>query len=352
VKVAHVHRMRGVGGSERHLLALLPALAERGLDVQFVGLDDPDWDPRDFYDALAVPATRIRAPRDVDPLLVARLLRALRADIVHTHLVHADVYGGLAAILRREHLVSTKHNDDPFRRGPYRYLDRGLARASGRVVAITDSLRRFLVETVGLPSSKVETIHYGLDGVPEAWGENPSDTVPREARIVLAVARLTAQKGIDVAIRALRSLPADTHLVVLGEGPDREALERLAADLEVASRVHLVGRVADVGAWLARTTVLAHPARWEGFGLAVLEAMLAGLPVVASNVSSLPELVEDGQTGYLVRPDDPDALGAALARALEQPALGIAGRDRAHAEFSVARIADRTAALYARVAGA
>jgi glycosyltransferase involved in cell wall biosynthesis len=176
--------------------------------------------------------------------------------------------------------------------------------------------------------------------------------VPREARIVLAVARLTAQKGIDVAIRALRSLPADTHLVVLGEGPDREALERLAADLEVASRVHLVGRVPDVGTWLARTTVLAHPARWEGFGLAVLEAMLAGLPVVASNVASLPELVEDGQTGFLVEPDDPDALGAALARALEQPALGIAGRDRARAEFLVSRMGDRTAALYARVAGA
>jgi len=352
MKVVHVHRMRGIGGSERHLLVLLPALAERGLDVEFVGLDDPQWDPGDFYDALAVPATRFRAPRDIDPLLLARLLRARRADIVHTHLVHADVYGGLAAILRREHLVSTKHNDDPFRLGPYRYVDRSLARASRKVVAITESLRRFLVETVGLQSSKVETIHYGLDSMPDPWGENGADSVPREARIVLAVARLTPQKGIDVAIRALRSIPVDTHLVVLGEGPERGVLEQLAADLDVAPRVHLPGRVPDVAAWLSRAAVLAHPARWEGFGLGVLEAMLAGLPVVASNVSSLPELVVDGRTGYLVPPDDPPALGAALARALEEPELGPAGRDRALAEFSVARMADRTAALYARVTGA
>ena len=117
-------------------------------------------------------------------------------------------------------------------------------------------------------------------------------------------ARLTSQKGIDVAIRALPLLPDDTVLVVLGEGPERGALERLAQDVGVEGRVFLRGRVPDVAAWLRRATVLVHPARWEGFGLGVLEAMLAGLPVVASSVSSLPELVVDGETGVLVVPDD------------------------------------------------
>src|SRR5665213_3577012 len=86
VRVLHVHRMRGIGGSERHLLTLLPALAERGIDPLFLGLDDPTWDASDFYDALRVPAIRIPAPRDLDPLLLARVVRASRADIVHTHL--------------------------------------------------------------------------------------------------------------------------------------------------------------------------------------------------------------------------------------------------------------------------
>ena len=346
MRVAHVHRMRGIGGSERHLLTLLPALAERGVDVVFVGLDDPAWNPVDFYDALRVPAVRIPAPRDLDPLLLAKTVRALDADVVHTHLVHADVYGGVAAKLRRSKLVSTKHNDDPFRTGPFRYVERALSRAADRVVTISDSLRRFTVERVGVPAGKVETIHYGLDDPPAPWGENPADPVPGGARVVLSVSRLTAQKGVDVAVRALAALPEDTFLVVLGEGPERPAIESLARELGIERRVYLPGRIPDVAAWLRRAAVYVHPARWEGFGLAVLEAMVCGLPVVAARVSSLPELVADGETGILVPPDDAAALAAGVERALATPAFGAAGRDRARSDFSVAAMADRTAALY------
>ena len=226
MRVAHVHRMRAIGGSERHLLTLLPALAERGLDVTFVGLDDPAFDPSPFYRALGVPAIRLPAARDLDPLLLARLARDLRTDVVHTHLVHADVYGGLAAALRGATLVSTKHNDDPFRLGPFRYVELGLARLTSRIVTITDALSRFTVEQVGIPAAKVETIHYGMDELPAAWGENPPADLPDDARVLLAVSRLTEQKGLDVAVQALASLPDDTVLVVLGEGPERDALDR------------------------------------------------------------------------------------------------------------------------------
>ncbi len=340
MRVAHVHKMRGIGGSERHLLALLPALAERGLDVVFVGLDDPAWNPADFYDALDVPALRLRS----DPLALPQLLRSLRADVVHTHLVHADVYGAVAGRLRGAKVVSTKHNDDPFRAGPFRHVERGVARLSARVVTITDALRRFTVEQVGIPAAKVETIHYGLDGLPDAWGENPPDDVA--GRILLSTSRLAPQKGIDVAIRALAHIE-DASLVVLGEGPERGRLESLARELGVDDRVVLPGRVPDVAAWLRRATVYVQPSRWEGFGLGVLEAMHAGLPVVASRVSSLPELVVDGETGLLVPPDDPVALAAAVAAV--RPEQGAAGRERARAEFSVARMADRTAELYGRL---
>jgi glycosyltransferase involved in cell wall biosynthesis len=350
VRVVHVHRIRGIGGSERHLLTLLPALAERGIEPLFVGLDDPAWNPSDFYDALRVPATRIRAPRDLDPLLLARLVRRLRADVVHTHLVHADVYGGLAAALRGARVVSTKHNDDPFRLGPFRYVERGLGRLSSRIVTITEALRRFTVERVGVPAHKVETIHYGIDDLPAAWGTNPPDDVPSDARVLLSIARLTRQKGVDVAVRALALLPHDTVLVVLGEGPERSRLESLARELGLSERVFLRGREPDVAAWLRRASLLVHAARWEGFGLGVLEAMIAGLPVVASDVSSLPELVVDEETGVLVRPDDPPSLARGITRALEDAErLGAAGLGRARGEFSVARMADRTVALYARL---
>jgi glycosyltransferase involved in cell wall biosynthesis len=347
VRVVHVHRIRGIGGSERHLLALLPALAELGADPVLVGLDDPRSDPEPFYRALRVPAVRLANPRDLDPLLLGRLVRSLRGDVVHTHLVHADVYGGVAARLRRARLVSTKHNDDPFRAGPFRFVERALARVTDRIVTITDSLRRFNVERVGLPAEKLETIHYGLDAPPEPWGENPHDPVPEGAPLLVAVARLVPQKGIDIALRALAELPRETWLGVLGEGPERARLEALARELGVEERVYLPGRVPDVAAWLRRASVVVHPARWEGFGLALLEAMLCAKPVVATKVSSIPEVVVDGETGILVPPGDPHALAEAIRRA--EPRLGHAGLERARREFSVERMARRTLDVYERV---
>jgi len=354
LKVVHVHRIRGVGGSERHLLALLPALAERGVEVSFVGLDDPEWDVAPFYDALGVPARHLRSARDLDPALALRLRRTLaelRPDVVHTHLVHADVYGALGSLRAPWRLVATKHNDDRFRSGPFRFVERALTRRAERVIAITHALERFCVERVGLPATKVDVVHYGLDDVP-AWRSD--DAPPPEGRFVLAVGRLVEQKGIDVAIRALPRIP-DVRLAVLGEGPERVRLETLARELDVAERVLLPGRIGDVAAWLRAAKVVLHPVRWEGFGLAVLEAMLAGRAVVASAVSAVPELVVHGETGLLVPPDDPAALAAAANELLEAPeraaAMGAAGRRRARADFSVARMVDATLALYGRASG-
>jgi glycosyltransferase involved in cell wall biosynthesis len=341
MKVLHVHRIGGIGGSERHLLTLLPALAESGVEVSFLGLDDTRREPDPFYEALAVPYQRVSAPRDLDPRLAAAVRRAARdADLVHTHLVHADVYGAFAG--RR--LVSTKHNDDPFRAGAFRFVERALARRTERIIAITNALARFQIERVGLPADKVEVIHYGLDAPPAAWGTNPPDEVRPGERLLLAVCRLEPQKGVDLAIHALKEIP-NARLVVLGEGPQRPELERLAAELDVS--IFLPGRVPDVAAWLTRADVLVHPVRWEGFGLALLEAMLASLPIVATSVSSIPEIVADGDTGLLVPPDDPAALAAAINRVLAMPGTyGERGYARARSEFSVARMVDRTLAVY------
>jgi glycosyltransferase involved in cell wall biosynthesis len=345
LKVLHVHRIGGIGGSERHLLTLLPALAERGVDVHFLGLDDTSRAPDPFYEALTVPFVRVPAPRDIDPRLALRVRRETRSvDLVHTHLVHADVYGALGA----RQLVSTKHNDDPFRTGAFRFVERALARRASRVIAITEALARFQVDRVGLPADKVEVIHYGLDELPAAWGSNPADDVQPSARVLLAVCRLEPQKGLDVAVRALPEIRVrhpDAELVVLGEGPQRAELERLANDLHVT--VHLPGRVPDVAAWLRRAEVLVHPARWEGFGLALLEAMLASKPIVATNVSSIPEIVADGETGLLVAPDDAVALASAVISVMDDPgSYGERGHERALSQFNVARMADRTLALY------
>ena len=347
MRVVHVHRIRGIGGSERHLLTLLPALAAaNGIEPVFLGLDDPEGELEPFYRELGVEAVRLPCPRDIDPVLlrhVRRELTRLRPDVVHTHLVHGDVYGALGA--GRIPVVSTKHNDDPFRRGPFRFAEQLLTRRAAHVITITRALRQFCIDDVGLPPAKVEVVHYGLDELPRPWGESPSVELPDDARVLLCVARLAPQKGVDVAVRALdrvRAVDPRAVLVVLGEGPERP---RLAGE-----GVFLPGRVGDVVPWYERAELLVHPARWEGFGLALLEAMLSAKPVVATRVSSTPEIVADGETGLLVPADDAEALAEAVLALLGDPpraaAMGEAGLARARSEFSVARMTARTAAVY------
>jgi glycosyltransferase involved in cell wall biosynthesis len=352
VRVVHVHRIRGIGGSERHLLTLLPALREHGIEPVFLGLDDPAWAVEPFYAELEVESVRLPCPRDLDVGLARRVRREiarLAPAIVHTHLVHGDVYGAYGA--GRAALVSTKHNDDRFRRGPFRFVERAVTRKASRVIAITESLRRFCVDEVGLPAAKVEVVHYGLDALPEPWGDSPEVPLPDNACVLLSVSRLEKQKGVDVAVRALarvREVEPRAVLVVLGEGPERARLAARASTCRAGSETSRRGTAAQ--------ELLVHPARWEGFGLAVLEAMLAGKPVVASRVSSIPELVVDGETGLLVPPDDADALADALLSVLADPAraaaMGEAGLARARSEFSVPTMAERTAAIYASASAA
>jgi glycosyltransferase involved in cell wall biosynthesis len=360
VKVLHIQRIGGIGGSERHVLELLPALRAREIDASFLGLDDTGAAPDPFYVALAergVPFERIPCPRDIDPLLprsVRRSVRALRPHLVHTHLVHADVYGALAARRSGAVLVSTKHNDDPFRSGKARYLERLLTRRAALVLCITEALARFNREVVGLPVEKLRVVHYGLDAPPDPWGPPGGPDLAPETPVLVAVCRLVRQKGVDVAVEGLaliRERHPAARLVVLGEGPLRGELMELAERRGIADAVSFPGRVGDVAWWFRRADVVVHPARWEGFGLALLEAMLCERPVVATAVSSIPEIVADGETGLLVPPDDPRALADAATALLDDPAraaaMGAAGRARARAEFSIARMAERTAEAYA-----
>ena len=360
MRVVHLQRIGGIGGSERHVLELLPALRERGHDARFIGLDDTRNAPDAFYEALAareVPFERLACPRDVDPRLARQVVAAVRAarpDVVHTHLVHADVYGALArggAVL-----VSTKHNDDPFRSGRARHLEKLLTRRAARVICITEALARFNRDVVGLPAGKLRTVHYGLDAPPEAWGPPGGPKLPEDAPVLLAIARLVPQKGVDVALEAtalVRERHPDVRLVVLGTGPLRHDLEALAARRGLSDAVAFPGRVGDVAWWLRRAAMVVHPARWEGFGLALLEAMLCTRPVVATAVSSIPEIVVDGETGRLVPVDDAAALAAAITDLLDHPAraaaMGEAGLELARADFSVERMAERTVAVYDEV---
>lgn len=354
MRVLHTTKVQGIGGAEQHLLALLPALRDRGVDARFLSLDG-GLDAERFHRGLeerGVPYTRVPIGPDLSPRLARDVLRAVRAeapDLLHTHMVHADVYGSLAAHALRVPFVSTRHNDDRYLLGPFRYVDRAFMHGVRRIVAISDAVRDFHV-AAGLPAEKLVTIHYGLDEVPGAPSElTPGDAgVPADVPLVLAIGRLIEQKDHATLLRAFARVP-DAWLAILGWGPLEERTKALAADLGLADRVLVPGRV-EPRDWLRRADVFAHTSRWEGFGIVLLEAMLAELPVVATRVSAVPEIVISGETGLLADAGDDEAVAAHLRRLLDDEALrrslGAAGRTRAQTEFSVGAMADRTVALY------
>ena len=361
MRVVHLMKVTGVAGAEQHLLRLLPALRARNVDARFVGLDVEGTDAERLYAAFAaagVPCEHVRCTSDVNPRMardVVRTVRALRPDLLHTHLVHGDVYGAIAARLTGVPFVSTRHNDDRYQLGPFRYIDRAFAADARKLIAISDAVRRFLVGA-GLPAGKFETIHYGLDEMPSLPSEvTPGDAgVAPGAPLVLAIGRLIAQKDHATLLRgfaATRANHPEAMLAILGDGPLAAQTRSLTAELGLERAVVLPGRV-ETRDWLERADVFAHTSRWEGFGIVLLEAMLAGLPIVASRVSAVPEIVVDGETGSLVEPGDDAAVAAALGGLLADTAraraLGEAGLARARTEFSVERMTDATIGVYDR----
>jgi glycosyltransferase involved in cell wall biosynthesis len=359
VRVTHIHKITGIGGSERHLLTLLPALRERGVDARFLGLDVPGSDFALFYAELraaGVPFQQVRCTTDLNPRMAAAVIQAVRGsrpDLLHTHLVHGDIYGSIAARVAAVPFVSSRHNDDRYLLGPFRHVDRWFARPARRIIAISDAVRHFL-EQAGLPREKLVTVHYGLGALPDTPSEvTPSDLgVAPEVPVLLAIGRLTAQKDHATLLQAfarVRMAYPSAVLAILGIGPLEGETRRHVSQLGLDEAVLLPGRL-EIRDWLDRADVFVHTSRWEGFGIVLLEAMLAGLPIVATRVSAVPEVVVDNRTGLLIEPGDVPTLTAALSRLLGDPeqaaALGRAGLERAQTEFSIARMVDGTLAVY------
>ena len=364
MRVLHVHKITGVSGSERHLLTLLPALREQGVDARFLGLDVPATDADRFYEeleAVGVPFEHVRCTVDLNPRMAANVVRAVRRtkpDLLHTHLVHGDVYGSIASRVTNVPFVSTRHNDDRYLMGPFRHLDRLFARRARRIIAISDAVRLFL-ERAGLPRDKLVTVRYGLDTLPaEPSGVTPVELgIGSDVPLLLAIGRLIAQKDhatLLKAFAAVHAVRADAVLAILGAGPLEAETRRLVSELRLDDAVILPGRL-ETRDWLERADLFVHTSRWEGFGIVLLEAMLAGLPIVATNVSAVPEVVEDGLTGILVGPGDDKGLATALIRLLNDPheatSLGEAGLARARATFSVAGMTAATLAIYEEACG-
>jgi len=205
----------------------------------------------------------------------------------------------------------------------------------------------------------VRTVRYGLDphtriAPPDARHLlRVSLGLPDDALLIGSVSRLIEQKGLVYGLRAFVEVAGEfpaAHYVLAGAGPLRDALEGTARDLGAGGRVHFLGWRDDAPAIFAALDLLLAPSLWEGFGLVFLEAMALGVPVISTRVIAIPEVIADGETGWLVPPGNVEALAGALRAALSDPderrRRGEAGRARLEAQFTVDAMVERTLALY------
>ena len=247
-------------------------------------------------------------------------------------------------------------------RGPLACLQhlvvRSTYRSADRVVAISRGVATELAQRFNLEPSRIRAIANAVDIVAVQARASAPLVSPPAGSFIVAAGRLDHQKGFDVLIRAFAAGPASRglSLVILGEGRERPALERLARELNVGASVLLPGFVSNPWAYFARATLFACSSRWEGFGNVIIEAMACGAPVVAGDCDFGPrEIVEPGTSGLLVPVDDAPALAAAMNAVLDDrnlaSRLAEGGRHRAQA-FAISRMTDAYARLVREVAAA
>jgi glycosyltransferase involved in cell wall biosynthesis len=316
-----------------------------------------DLDGRDGVRLYEIAPHRGPALADVGTLL--QLLRLVaHADVIHAHSAKAGFLARLAAALRgrRSACVFTPHAwsfwaADGFRGRLYRNLERVAARWCRMILVVSEQERLAgLAAGIGRP----EQYRVVTNGIELERFSAPPD--PVDGRVVF-LGRLSRQKRPDVAVRALARLlenhPA-AELHIAGEGPERAPVKRLAERLGVTDALRMLGTREDIPELLSGASCLLLTSDYEGCPLSVLEAMAAGVPVVATRVGAVPEMIDDDRAGLLVEPGDAEGAAAAIGELLADPAhareLGDEGRRRARERFSREQMIERTLALYDEVA--
>ena len=274
-------------------------------------------------------------------------LRELAPDVVHANLSSpwsCQYAVAAAGLLRRPKVVAVYQLVVPPISTRQRRAKRLTIRAVDAHVGVGERTSREVEAVVGLPAGSVRTIHNGVPDEPIPAAERP-----RPGLLIGAVGRLEDQKGFDVLIRALAEIEG-ASLVLVGDGGERARLEELGRRLGVADRIAWKGWQDEPRSYLPTFDVVAFPSRFEGFPLAILEALLARSAVVATDVGSVGEVIRDGETGVLIPHDDPAALGAGIRRLLDDADLrrrvGDAGRRLVLDRFTADHMTRSFEALY------
>jgi glycosyltransferase involved in cell wall biosynthesis len=366
--VLHVCDKFGVAGSSIHGVSRLfswwfPRYDPARFTVSLCGLKRPEPASR-LLEEQGIPVRHLGRGR-FDPRILGDLVRVARerrAAILHVHGYAAADFGRLAARRVGAALVLHEHFADP-RMPAYQGLaDRLLSRFTDRAIAVSGSTRDFLVRQRHVPAARVRLIWNGAPlaefapvAPAAALATRRELGLPAESLVVGSIGRLSEQKGhrylLDAAARVLAQ-KKDARLVIVGDGDQMDALRRQADALGITASVLFAGHRPDVRALLGALDVFCISSTYEGTPLALFEAMAAGKAIVSTAVDGCREVLEDGATGLLVPPRDPEALAAALGRCLDDAALraSLAKRAReASARFDIAACVAQMQDLYDEV---
>lgn len=372
VRVLQIIDRMGDGGAEALLVTFAAGLDRQRFEPHLIALRPaPESRLIPQLRALHVPVTELhqRNAYDVPALLaIVRYVRRHRIDIIHTHLLAADIMGRVAGWLTGRPVVSTIHNnrtdldEEPHRR---QWMERWTARLmSRRLVVVSELLRDEITDWFGLAPDRVITIANGVDTERFRRGAGFDRAAVRRSLIgaaggdgpvVTNVARLVPQKAqhhlIEAAQIVLATCPA-VRFVLMGDGPLRPELEAQVAALGLQDRVIFTGFRPDVDDALAASDVFVLSSLWEGMPIALLEAMAAGCATVSTDVGGVGQVLQDAVTGLLVPPGDPPALAAAILRCVTDPAyarhLGLAGQTWATQEYGMRAWVHKWETLYLR----
>jgi glycosyltransferase involved in cell wall biosynthesis len=358
--IAHSYE---VGGAEDLVLNLVRHLPDR-FEPMVCAIHDLGPIGHEIR-AAGIPVTALglnpglRRPWDVARL--RHFLRQTQPQIVHTFLLTASLYGRFAAMLAGVPIViGSEHNIYHHKRRHHALAERLLMSGTASVVVVAESVRDFYIRQVHADPAKVDVIHNAVDWATLRTTMSRDETrrslgVPIDVPVIAVIGRLSEQKGHTYLLDALAHTSglADVHAVFAGDGDLRDSLRARASALGLSARVHLVGVRRDVGNLLNAIDVFVLPSLWEGLPLALLLAMGAGVPVVATTVSGVPEVVETGRTGLLVPPGESAELGRAVSLLITDPALrrrlAEAARDEVLPRFGVDAWVDSVVALYDRL---
>lgn len=353
-----------VGGAERHVVDLASALARQGHSVTLACSIQGALAPLAEQAGVRVQALlrrlikRRKSPRYAWEL--ARLVRRECFDLVHAHMFASALASAEALAGTETPLVITEHSQAAWR-SPYacRCSQWAYSRAK-HIIAVSREIKWRLVEQDGVPYDRVSVIMNAVSPAPlQALIKAPDlPGVPEASALVGVVTRLQPEKGvayfIEAAAAILQRLPR-VHFLIIGDGPRRRALQMYAEQLGIQKHVHFLGFRLDARAIVASLDVLVVPSLSEGTPLVTLEAMAAGVPVVASAVGGIPEQVKHEGEGLLVPPGNALALGEAILRLLANPSwarmLGQAGRQRVAAQFRLETMVKQTEDLYRALLG-